>query len=68
VALGAEDDELIAGLCDEFPRAILVPEDRLRGRWKAAVEECQEEDPLLSALRVPIRRDIFLARVWNALL
>lgn len=68
VRLGSTDDELVAALKNEFPRAILTREHALREHWKAVIDAGQPEDPVLSALRVPIRRDIFLARVWNALL
>jgi AraC family transcriptional regulator of adaptative response/methylated-DNA-[protein]-cysteine methyltransferase len=68
VLLGLEDDQLIQRLCDEFPHAVLTPERKLPGAWRTAIDDCQREDPLLSRTQIPIRRDVFLARVWHALL
>jgi AraC family transcriptional regulator of adaptative response/methylated-DNA-[protein]-cysteine methyltransferase len=68
VHLAPGDDELVAALHDEFPHAILTREHAPRARWKTVVGDSEPEDPLLSALRLTIRRDVFLARVWTALL
>jgi AraC family transcriptional regulator, regulatory protein of adaptative response / methylated-DNA-[protein]-cysteine methyltransferase len=68
VQLGPADDELVAALNEEFPCAIVTSVRAPGERWRTIVDGSEPEDPLVSGLRVTSRRDIFLARIWSALL
>jgi AraC family transcriptional regulator of adaptative response/methylated-DNA-[protein]-cysteine methyltransferase len=69
VLVSNEDDKaLLAALTREFPRSILAMEKSIPASWRAAIHRCDQEDPLLSTLRIRLRRDVFQARLWHALL
>ena len=63
VLLG-QDVVLIRELRQEFPGAVLRQDSS--GKWKAALQSCQDQDPLLSKLPVSLQGRVFLARVWNS--
>lgn len=65
VISGPGECAVIRELRCEFPKAELRRE--LSKQWTLAIRSCQAEDPLLSKLPITLRRRIFEARVWNAL-
>jgi len=68
VLLGDDEEVLLAALAQEFSRSTLGRHDTIPTSWRAAIEHCEREDPLLSKLHVRLRRDVFEAKLWNALL
>jgi AraC family transcriptional regulator of adaptative response/methylated-DNA-[protein]-cysteine methyltransferase len=68
VLLGDDEEALLAALTREFSRSTLSRQDEIPTRWCVAIEHCEREDPLLSKLHVRLRRDVFEAKLWNALL
>jgi AraC family transcriptional regulator of adaptative response/methylated-DNA-[protein]-cysteine methyltransferase len=65
VLLSEDEDILLRELQIEFPGAVFKQESS--ARWKAAVQSCQDEGPLLSKLPMSLRGRVFQARVWNSL-
>jgi len=65
VLVGEDEDLLVRELHEEFPSAVFKQESSVR--WKAAVQSCQDEAPLLSKLPASLRGRVFQARVWNFL-
>jgi AraC family transcriptional regulator of adaptative response/methylated-DNA-[protein]-cysteine methyltransferase len=65
VLVGEDDDLLLRELHEEFPSASFRQESS--ANWKAAVQRCQDEGPLLSKLPVSLRGRVFQARVWSSL-
>jgi len=68
VLLGDDEKVLLDALTQEFSRSTFSRQDTLPTRWRAAIQNCEREDPLLSKLDVRLRRDVFEAKLWNALL
>ncbi len=68
VLLGDDDAALLAALAHEFSRSILALEPAIPLPWHRAVRHAEREDPLLSKLHIGIRRDVFQAKLWHALL
>ena len=65
VLLGEDEDLLVRELREEFPNAVFREESS--AKWKAAIQSCEVEDPLLPKLPVSLRGRIFQAKVWNSL-
>jgi AraC family transcriptional regulator, regulatory protein of adaptative response / methylated-DNA-[protein]-cysteine methyltransferase len=65
VLVGEDEGLLLRELREELPGAVIKHESS--AKWKAAVESCQDEAPLLSKLPVSLRGRVFQARVWNSL-
>jgi AraC family transcriptional regulator, regulatory protein of adaptative response / methylated-DNA-[protein]-cysteine methyltransferase len=65
VLVGEDEDILLRQLHEELPGAVFTQESS--AKWKAAVESCQEESPLLSKLPASLRGRVFQARIWNSL-
>jgi AraC family transcriptional regulator, regulatory protein of adaptative response / methylated-DNA-[protein]-cysteine methyltransferase len=63
-----DDNALLAALTRELPRSILAKETSIPASWRTAIHRCDQEDPLLSTLGIRLRRDVFQARLWHALL
>jgi hypothetical protein len=62
-----DDNALAAALAREFPRSSLTKRKSIPAAWRAAIQHCDKEDPLLSTLRIRLRRDVFQARLWHTL-
>jgi AraC family transcriptional regulator of adaptative response/methylated-DNA-[protein]-cysteine methyltransferase len=67
VLLG-EEEPLIRELREEFSKAILSRDEMPSSKINLAIASCRKEDPLLSKLPLPMRRQVFLARASMALL
>jgi AraC family transcriptional regulator, regulatory protein of adaptative response / methylated-DNA-[protein]-cysteine methyltransferase len=68
VLLGDDDAALLATLTREFSRSFLAAEPRVPVLWRGAIQRAEREDPLLSKLHIGIRREVFQAKLWHALL
>jgi AraC family transcriptional regulator of adaptative response/methylated-DNA-[protein]-cysteine methyltransferase len=68
VLLGEDEASLVAMLSQEYARAAIGPRPSMPPPWRAAIEHSEREDPLLSILDMSLRRDVFQAKVWHALL
>jgi AraC family transcriptional regulator, regulatory protein of adaptative response / methylated-DNA-[protein]-cysteine methyltransferase len=62
-----DESDLAAALAQEFPRSTLTKKRSIPAPWRAAIQHCDQEDPLLSTLRIRLRRDVFQAKLWHAL-
>lgn len=67
ILVGERDEDLVAELSREMPRATLVRELAPPAAWGAAVRTCTFVDPWLSNLPLQVRRDIFRARMMKTL-
>jgi AraC family transcriptional regulator of adaptative response/methylated-DNA-[protein]-cysteine methyltransferase len=67
VLLGRSDAELVAELSRQLPRARLIRGGRLADGVRRAIRRCEIEGPLLRALPVGLRCELFEARVASAL-
>jgi AraC family transcriptional regulator, regulatory protein of adaptative response / methylated-DNA-[protein]-cysteine methyltransferase len=67
VLLG-EEKSLIQELTKEFPKAVLIHDEKPSVEISMAIASCQKEDPLLSKLPFPMRRQVFVSKAFMALL
>jgi AraC family transcriptional regulator of adaptative response/methylated-DNA-[protein]-cysteine methyltransferase len=68
VLVDDDDNALLPALTQEFPRSVLTRENSIPAPLRAAIQHCKQEDPLLTMLRIRVRRDVFQAKLWHALL
>jgi AraC family transcriptional regulator of adaptative response/methylated-DNA-[protein]-cysteine methyltransferase len=67
VLIGDDDKILMGRLQREFSRAILIGDEVTPGRWIAAAQSCQCEDPLISKLPRESRKLVFEVKMWKVL-
>jgi AraC family transcriptional regulator of adaptative response/methylated-DNA-[protein]-cysteine methyltransferase len=68
VLLGDDESALVEALTSEYSRAALVPEPSMPSHWRAAIQHSEREGPLLCTLEASLRRNVFQAKLWHALL
>jgi AraC family transcriptional regulator, regulatory protein of adaptative response / methylated-DNA-[protein]-cysteine methyltransferase len=67
VVIGEDDKHLIDDLQGEFPKAILIRDKITAREWIAATHTCQVEDPMISKLPSPLRKQVFEVKMWKTL-
>jgi len=67
VLLGDNDDVVVGEISRDLPRASLAREVAPPPLWRAAVRNCDTEDPVLSRLSLRVRREILRAKMTKAL-
>jgi AraC family transcriptional regulator of adaptative response/methylated-DNA-[protein]-cysteine methyltransferase len=66
--LMADNEKVLTGqLQAEFPRAMLVRDKAMPKRWIAAARFCESEDPFVSKLPAPSRKQVFEIKMRRAL-
>jgi AraC family transcriptional regulator, regulatory protein of adaptative response / methylated-DNA-[protein]-cysteine methyltransferase len=66
VLVGSDEGSLVRELRTELPKAFFVRDDNAE-KLAAAVRSSSGEYPLVSKLPDDVRRDVFRAKIWNAL-
>jgi len=67
ILIGDDDKLLFGRLHGEFPKAVFTQDTVTPGKWIAATQSCQSEDPLISKLPESLRKQVFEVKLWKAL-